>query len=364
MNITDLTKDNPSDSIIVTDFINNINVKGGKEKNPKNPKKIKDKNIISEPESAVYFKLINKENGKYTIEILVSNDIIKDEKNAIILDYFKVKLYNEFMRFLKEHPSIMLYQNSNEQFIIPCEEYRKIMLIARKQEKYYNETSSEEINANRVININRGYKIQKYSVDGELLKVYIGIRDASRQETIADTTLKNAIKGRIVYNDFRWMYLDRSLPDNTVQDIGESIYVNTQKNGFVAMLDINKTKIVEVFLDQKTASIARKMKTSASIYHAISRNSLSSGHYFCYYDNCSEELKQDFINKGGILPNCVKTKKGISIQQIDHITGNVVHEYPSFLEIQKLCQMSSKCIKKAINTGEICKGFKWCYTPQ
>ena len=148
------------------------------------------------------------------------------------------------------------------------------------------------------------------------------------------------------------------MDDATVQDIGESVKVNTPKNAFVAMLDIDKTRIVSVFQNQKEASIARKLKSSSAIYQSITRGNLSSGHYFKYYDDCSDDMKIAFINSGGIMPS-PHVNKGVGVKQIDYMTGEVIKEYPSILDVQKTFQISSKCIKKAIATGEVIKGFKW-----
>ena len=210
------------------------------------------------------------------------------------------------------------------------------------------------------ININRGSKIQKYSINGELLKTYIGIRDATRQESISDTKLKAAIENKTIYIGDRWLFLDRELPDDTVQEIGISVEINTPKNAFVAMLDIDKSKIVEVYQNQKEASIARQLKSSSAIYKSITNGNLSSGHYFQYFEDCSENLKQAFFERGGTLPKFY-INKGIVVKQINHVTNEVVKEFPSILDVQKHFQVSSKTIKKAIKTGEVLKGFKWSY---
>lgn len=154
------------------------------------------------------------------------------------------------------------------------------------------------------------------------------------------------------------MYLERNFPDDTVQEIGESVAVNKHKKSLIAMIDIDRTFIVTVFENQKAAGLARKLKSSSAIYQSIVKGNLCSGHYFQYYEDCPENLRNDYFNRmGGVLPD--NSNKGIVIKQVEHLTGEIIKEFPSIIDVQKQFQMSNKCIKKAIQTGEIVKGFKW-----
>lgn len=316
----------------------------------------KHKRVIN---SGVYFVTLSKNNGNTTLQICKTENIEEDNNNKVISNIFRVDRATDFYEFLMKHPGLARSLNSNGEFVLSAEEFKKLIFLCNRQHKYYIDSSvTDDVIAIKHININRGNKIQKYSEEGELLKTYIGIREATRQESISDTTLKNAIQNKSIYAGYRWMYLDRTLPDDTVQEIGESVKVNTPKNAFVAMLDIDKTRIVAVYQNQKSAAAARKLKSSSAIYQSIMRGNLSSGHYFKYYEDCSDELKQEFLNSGGTLPDA-HINKGVSVKQVHHITGDIVKEYPSILDAQKHFQISSKCIKKAIETGEIVKGYRW-----
>ena len=352
--------------------------------------------------TAIYFIIIGKNNGNINLEIHTTDDIEIENRNKIISYYVCVDKVNAFADFLRKHPIFLAAKQDTDSYIFSAEIYKKVISLCKKQHKFYinrvagaagagaggltedpvkvtestyeneccdccdnnNEKNCRETFVGvaecvpKQININRGNKIQKYSIEGELLKTYIGIRDATRDASISDTTLKSAIINKTIYAGHRWLYLDRGMDDATVQDIGESVKVNTPKNAFVAMLDIDKTRIVSVFQNQKEASIARKLKSSSAIYQSITRGNLSSGHYFKYYDDCSDDMKTAFINSGGIMPS-PHVNKGVGVKQIDYMTGEVIKEYPSILDVQKTFQISSKCIKKAIATGEVIKGFKW-----
>lgn len=324
-----------------------------------NIQKIMTSEDIPEIRKAVYFVIHCKFNNYITLSIHKTDNIKEANQNNIISNYYFVNKPDEFIDFLTSHP-LLKNLKEGDNYVLSEENYKKLVKLGKKQHKYYN---LDELSMNveqKIINITRGYKIQKYSLDGKLLKTYIGIRDATRNDDISDTSLKTAIVNKTVYAGHRWLYLDRNLGDDTVQDIGDSVHVNKHKKSLIAMIDIDNTEIVNVFENQKVASIARKLKSSSAIYQSIVKGNLCSGHYFKYYDDCSEEFKEKYLEKvGGVLPD--NSNKGITIKQIDYLTGNIIKEFPSIIDLQKHFQMSNKCIKKAIETGEIVKGFKWSY---
>jgi hypothetical protein len=311
--------------------------------------------------SGVYIIIGGKVNNNIIFSVYKSNNLDFDNSNNVISNSFPVVRVEDFYNFLYNHPVLLKGKKDDNSFLLSEDEFKQFLKIAKHQQKYYIDTQYNNDNkyVPKVININRGNKIQKYLEDGTLLKTFIGIRDATRQETISDTSLKSAISNKTIYNGNRWLYLDRNLPDDTIQEIGESTKVNKHKNSLIAMIDIDKTHIVNVFENQKAASIARKLKSSSAIYQSIMKGNLCSGHYFKYYDDCLEDFKNKYIESGNILPSYCN--KGVSIKQINYITGDVIREFPSIIDVQKQFQMSNKCIKKAIATNEIVKGFKWSY---
>ena len=330
-------------------------------------RKEKEKDYKTTTNSAVYFMIIGKINGNMNITIHRTYDIETENNNKVISSIYRVDRLDDFYNFIINHPFVKnSLQINGESYIFTLDDYKKLLKLAKKQVPYYinnfEAASNEEVLFTpKQININRGSKIQKYTTDGKLVKTYIGIRETSRQEFISDTTLKSAIVNKSIYAGHRWLYLDRSLPDNTFQEIGESLKVNKYKNTLIAMLDIDKTKIVSIFTNQKEASIARKLKSSSAIFHSLTNGTISSGHYFKYYNDCSDELKQAYIELNGKIPEIHTPNKGLTVKQINHVTGETIKEFSSLLEIQKQFQISNKCLKKAIQTCEVIKGFKWSY---
>jgi hypothetical protein len=105
-----------------------------------------------------------------------------------------------------------------------------------------------------------------------------------------------------------------------------------------------------------------KLKSPASLCTAIKNGTISQYHYWKFYDDCDEELKNEFLQKGGILP---ETKPIISrakaIQQIHPHTKEVLETFPTIKEVQLKFKMSRDSLKKAIENKTPHNGFYWAY---
>jgi hypothetical protein len=125
------------------------------------------------------------------------------------------------------------------------------------------------------------------------------------------------------------------------------------------MIDIKKTKILAVYSSQKEAVEARNMKCN-SFTRAIQQQHISSGHYWNFFDDCSEEMKTEYL-KHNSLPNKFVRQTGIKIQQIDPITKKVLAVYNTKREVAKKCQISYAKLGLLINSksNEVHNGFIW-----
>jgi lysyl-tRNA synthetase class I len=115
------------------------------------------------------------------------------------------------------------------------------------------------------------------------------------------------------------------------------------------MIDINKEKILEVYASQKHASKARNFKTGAAICKAVKQFSISSGHYWKKYDDCSDELKTTY-NKS--LPEKSISNISIKINILNKSTNEIVKTYNSVSDIIKEFQIS-RLTRLTLN--KICK---------
>ena len=125
------------------------------------------------------------------------------------------------------------------------------------------------------------------------------------------------------------------------------------------MIDIKKTKILAVYASQKEAVEARNMKCN-SFTRAIQQQHISSGHYWNFFDACSEEMKTEYL-KHNSLPEKMIIQSGIKIQKIDPITKKVLSVYNAKKDIVKKYQISYAKLNLLINNAEdeIYNGFIW-----
>ena len=153
------------------------------------------------------------------------------------------------------------------------------------------------------------------------------------------------------------MFLNRTEdPPSTLQET-----VNTNHKSpdvkYIAMIDVKKTKILEVFATQKDAVEARNMK-ARSFTRAIQQQSLSSGHYWNFFENCSEEMKAEYLLNHK-LPEKFVHSTGKKVQQIDPKTKNILKIYNSNRDVIKQFQMSTLKLQECLESGEIYNGYIW-----
>lgn len=208
----------------------------------------------------------------------------------------------------------------------------------------------------------RGDKVQRYSVDGkQLLKTYHGCWDAARDSSLDRPTplnVKRAINNKSVYKGFRWAFLARHLPDDTVQDIGESVYVASQKSGLVAMLNLKQTEIVDVFPDMQTAAKDRMYQSISPISVAVSSGTPAGGHYFQMWYDCDELLKQQYLNKK-VLPDIPIRYNSIVVEKIDSFTDQIIKKYSSVADVIRENRISRKTLFSMITSGREQNGVRY-----
>lgn len=365
-------------------------------------------------------KLKEIENDKIIIKIGNTIDIVEragrhkiDFNNFILLDFFEANRHISLETAIKKDKIILQYKyveeindkKSDETYLIPVDFYKDLItIITRKQkdyqgmseehyfklaekdkeiEKVKEETKLELVKLQKLqmeqnvpitiikevpikteikeINQSRGRKIQKYTLDGKLVCTYNGLCFADRNEDrLSVSGLKKAIINNYEYKEHRWLYLERNLPDDTIQEIGKTIEHKNVPLDFIAMLDIDNKNIIHVFEDQLQAAKSRHLKTTYGIYLSIKHNKLCKGHYFNYFNKCTEEQKNNYLENNK-LPEIKRHFNAVKVKQINPITNEIIYTYNSYVDIQKKFQIGLKKIKEVIKNDEIYKGFKWSY---
>lgn len=211
-----------------------------------------------------------------------------------------------------------------------------------------------------------GSKIPKiYQYNPQDLKTPINIYDSPSElerklNYISIPALKRASQNNTIYKNYRWIYVNRN--ETPPEQISETIVTKfkSPEIRFIAMIDIKKTKILAVYASQKEAVEARNMKCN-SFTRAIQQQHISSGHYWNFFDDCSDEMKSEYL-KNNVLPEKLLSPIGVKIQKIDPITKNVIAVYNTKRDIVKKYQISHAKLNLLIRnnaTDEVYNGFIW-----
>jgi hypothetical protein len=155
-----------------------------------------------------------------------------------------------------------------------------------------------------------GPRLQKINPETmQLIKVYETVTECIQDDTrIKRSTVNKAVEERTRYNGFRWAFVSRDQDASVVGDIGETRETRTQNIGYIAKMNKEKTEILNVYLDRKTASSSNGYKTESGIDTCVKKFTLSNGHYYLLYESCEDELKEKFVARYG---NPILYKNGV-----------------------------------------------------
>lgn len=206
----------------------------------------------------------------------------------------------------------------------------------------------------------RGDKVQRYSLALAHERTYPGATEACRDPQLANQRvdpqgLKRAAEQRPAYKGYRWAFLSREQPDDTVQDIGETVTAPTAQHGLVAMINLSQDRIVDVFPDMTAAAQNRGFKGCSPISNAIRKGAPSGGHFFRMWSDCSTELQATFRER---LPSLRKRKGAQGILRINPITAEECL-FSSKADAIRGTRMSRKTLENAIAHGSIVNGYRW-----
>jgi hypothetical protein len=190
-----------------------------------------------------------------------------------------------------------------------------------------------------------GPRLQKINPETlQIVKVYESVTEAMNEDkNIKRPSITKAVEENIIYCGFRWQLVERNLDPNIIHSLEPTKQTKTQNLGYVAKLNANKTEILNVYLDRKTASKYNGYQSSSALDNPVKNNTLSNGHYYILYDNCDEELREKFEETNGV-PLLYKNGLG----QYD-LNNNIIREFGCKYDCIRELKMSDKTLAKALN---------------
>ena len=190
-------------------------------------------------------------------------------------------------------------------------------------------------------------------------KAFNGITEATRE--IANSSfsqIKASAKNNQEYLGFRWFLLDQN--DNDLykaRDIGETVEKQKRITSFIVKLDIDKTKVLDIFQTQREAAKSISQHESA-ITNCVKHNKLLCNFYWMQIDKVDKDMLDEYlkINK---LPDPYVNPRGAKIQKLDAKTENIIKTYNSIVDACKEEKISPKIFKRASTSNEIYNNSKW-----
>jgi len=332
--------------------------------------------------------------------------LVKEFGNMAIFRVFECDRYERFEKGLHKHNDIRRYlytkpingKMSTEVFRMTKEELQRAVNIAVRNvykyrfdqkgfdQKGFRETLFEQpevrvlLKANG-IDVNKdidnmdvqrenkrgrstltGDKIQAYSADGkELVCTYETFRDAVRAlPGASEAGIKRACNDRIVRVGYRWARLPRSQPDETVQDIGDTVIDIPIRTGHVAGLNDDKTRVEKIYTSFKACGVENNFASSGAVQKRSKRGVKVGGHHIVSWSELPETV-QDAWLENNTLPILPRNATTTRINRLDPVTKEVLRTYETMDEVVRHFKIGRAALKTAINGDLVKFGFKWNY---
>lgn len=202
-----------------------------------------------------------------------------------------------------------------------------------------------------------GPRLQKINPETMIIiKVYESVAECLKEHNfkIKRPSIDKAVTENTVYNGFRWAFVDRNLDPNVLYNILPTKQTKIQNLGYIAKLNTEKTEILNVYLDRKTAASLNGYASSSSLDTPVKNASLTNGHYYLLYDKCPQELIDTFEEKYG---EPILYKDGIG--QYTNET-QLVKEFICKYDCIKQLKMSDKTLTKALDNNILYNNFCFC----
>lgn len=303
----------------------------------------------------------NIDNYNYTVrELLLENEVLKLKRDNPLAN-IDGELLVELIQTNKE--LIQTNKQLNER-VISLENTIKILI----ENKFIENNSMKEIEKSEPSSTKKetklvtgfgqqmphlGPRLQKINPETlKLIKVYECVTEAMNEDkTIKRPSMTKAINENTIYRGFRWLLVERNLDPNIIHSIQPTKQIQQQNLGYIAKLNIDKTEILNVYLDRKTASLSNGYKTPSALDNPVKNQTSANDYYYILYEKCNEELISNFEEKYG---EPILYKNGVGQYDKNNI---LIKEFKCKFDCQREMTMSDKTLRKALTTNILYNGY-------
>ena len=192
--------------------------------------------------------------------------------------------------------------------------------------------------------ITLGPRLQKINPETlSLVKIYDSVSEVMKENpAIKRPSINKAIVENTIYHGFRWLLVDRNSDATIIHNLLPTKQTKVQNNGYVAKLNQEKTEIINVYLDRKTAAQYNEYESSSALDNPVKNFTISRGYYYKLYCDCEENVRKDFEMK---YSEPILYKNGIGQYDLEN---HLIKEFICKYDCIKTLKMSDKTLAKSL----------------
>jgi hypothetical protein len=283
----------------------------------------------------------------------VLSKIVNDNIDNYNYKVNELLLEIENLKFKNQENAMNTHVNNDNELLKEIIHTNKILLSKVNSLEQTNKEILHKLNSQQEKKIvtgfneqlpNLGPRLQKINPETlQLIKVYESVTEAMNEsKNIKRPSIMKSIAENTIYCGFRWLLVERNLDPNVIHEIKPTKETKVQNLGYIAQIDKDKTKIVNVYIDRKTAAHFNGYDSSSALDNPVKNNSLANGFYYMLYNNCDDELTSKFEEING-APMLYKNGVG----QYD-TNNNLIKEFECKYDCIKSLAISDKTLTKAL----------------
>lgn len=298
------------------------------------------------------------ENQKLKQQITELNKIIENQKTQPPL--------SQTQPSVQPLHQIQTSQHSMEQIMNKLQQMENILLEKYNSPQLQLQSQSQlKITTNLGIPLpTLGPRLQKINPDTlTIIKVYESVTECIQEynNKIKRPSINKAVSENTIYRSFRWLLVDRDLDATIIHNIEPTKEIKTQHIGYIAKLNSERSEIINVYLDKKTASMLNGNVSASALDNPVKNQSLCHGYYYSLYDECDEDVKNDFMEKINGFP--MLYKDGVGVGQYDS-ENNLLKEFRCKFDCMKQTPflIGEKTLAKVLNQNILYKNLYYFKT--
>lgn len=183
-----------------------------------------------------------------------------------------------------------------------------------------------------------------------LNKVYESVAECIKESNfvLKRPSIVKAVTENTVYHGYRWQFVERDEDATRIFNLQPTKATRPQNIGYIAKMNADKTEILNVYIDRKTAATNNK---HSSLDTPVKNESIANGYYYFLYDKCPDEAISKYEDEQGGEPLLYKDGVG----QFDS-QGKMVREFACKYDCIKQMKMSDKSLAKVLDTNHVYNG--------